>query len=338
MAADDPRGRAGPDRRAAGRVGRRRRGGHPGRDPDRTATGAPAADPRQDIADRDPVAGRRTPGRDPRAGRDPRTGHGRLRGAILSYGCPVRAEAAPQGLVEGRSWRLKPRASPRARSRSSRASWVRQRFDRKPPRPDPAAVRERPDGLLHRGPAPAPNGYLQSVTSVPLPFGNGTALVGIGGDNAVYVNEQVPGIGSTGWVNLGGYVKSIAVTTYGPSGLPAIFGIGSDNAVYFNQQNASGQLDRLDQPERRRRHLPVDHGDDLALQHPGGLRHRVRQRRLHPVAGTHPATGAGGPTWAAASSRFPRRRPPSAATGLFALGSDNALYYNQYSSGDGWSG
>ncbi len=41
--------------------------------------------------------------------------------------------------------------------------------------------------------APAPNGYVQSVTSVALPYGKGTALVGIGGDNAVYVNEQVAG-------------------------------------------------------------------------------------------------------------------------------------------------
>jgi hypothetical protein len=88
--------------------------------------------------------------------------------------------------------------------------------------------------------APAPNGYVQSVTSVPLPFGNGTALVGIGGDNAVYVNEQIPGSGSTGWVSLGGYVKSIAVTTQGSNSLPAIFGIGSDNAPYVNEQSSSG--------------------------------------------------------------------------------------------------
>ena len=91
--------------------------------------------------------------------------------------------------------------------------------------------------------ASAPNGYLQSVTSAVL-YGNqtvnGTVLVGIGGDNAVYVNEQIPGIGSTGWVDLGGYAKSIAVTSSGIGGLPAIFTIGPDNGVHFIQQNSNG--------------------------------------------------------------------------------------------------
>jgi hypothetical protein len=49
----------------------------------------------------------------------------------------------------------------------------------------------------------------------------------------------VPGIGTTGWVDLGGYAKSISVTTDG-AGLPAIFCIMSDNSVHVNEQNANG--------------------------------------------------------------------------------------------------
>src|SRR5262249_44328481 len=55
-----------------------------------------------------------------------------------------------------------------------------------------------------------------------------------------YVNEVVPGMGSTGWTSLGtSYAKSIAVTT-AQNGLPAIFAITYDNSVEVNEQNSNG--------------------------------------------------------------------------------------------------
>jgi hypothetical protein len=89
-------------------------------------------------------------------------------------------------------------------------------------------------------PTQASTGFVQSVTSVALPNASGTALVGIGGDNYVYVDEVVPGSGSTGWVFLGGPMKQVSVTT-GLDGLPTIFGLSPiNNTVYVNQQQLNG--------------------------------------------------------------------------------------------------
>ena len=185
--------------------------------------------------------------------------------------------------------------------------------------------------------APAPNGYLQSVTSVGLPFGNGTALVGIGGDNAVYVNEQVPGIGATGWVNLGGYLKSVAVTTAGASGLPAIYGIGSDNAVYFNQQESSGQWTGwtdLSQGGAIFQSITATVSpDNTAEVYAIGFNNAVYTQWQGPSGNWSGWAYLGGSVKQIAATPL-----TSGGSGLFALGSDNALYYNQYTPGQGWSG
>jgi hypothetical protein len=191
--------------------------------------------------------------------------------------------------------------------------------------------------------APAPNGYLQSVTSGALPFGNGTALVGIGGDNAVYVNEQVPGTGTTGWVDLGGYAKSIAVTTYGIAsdsshGLPAIYAIGSDNAVYFNQQESSGQwsgwtdlsqggaifqsITATISPNNTAEVYAIGFDNAVYTQWQGSSGNwsgwaNLGGSGVKQIAAT-PLVGGG--------------------SGLFALGSNNVIYYDQYTPGQGWSG
>jgi hypothetical protein len=99
------------------------------------------------------------------------------------------------------------------------------------------------NAVFAASPSQGSTSYVQSVTSVPLPFGSGTALVGIGNDNNVYVDEIVPGTGSTGWISQYGpaipSASDIAVTTTS-AGLPAIFAIGIDNAVHYDQQNADG--------------------------------------------------------------------------------------------------
>jgi hypothetical protein len=186
--------------------------------------------------------------------------------------------------------------------------------------------------------APAPKGYVQSVTSVPLPFANGTALVGIGGDNAVYVNEQVPGSGSTGWVSLGGYVKSIAVTTQGSNGLPAIFGIGSDNAVYVNEQGSNGHWTGW---------VSLSDGGavfkSITAGVAGGNTAEVFgigfDNDVYTLGQNANGTWGGWSDLGGSVKQIAETSNPFRGTAeVFVLGSDNAIYANQCTNGVGWTG
>jgi hypothetical protein len=189
------------------------------------------------------------------------------------------------------------------------------------------------NGVFTASPSQAATGYVQSVTSVPLPYASGTALVGIGGDNSVYVNEQIAGVGSTGWVNLGGYVKSVAVTT-GQDGLPEIFAIGADNAVYVNGQNGNGTWAGW---------TSLSEGGSIfksivATQSVGGTP-EVFGIGFNNAAFTlsQNANGSWG-SWAYLGGAVKQIAAVTeyGTTSLVALGFDNGLYVNQYSSG--WTG
>ncbi len=183
--------------------------------------------------------------------------------------------------------------------------------------------------------APAPNGYLQSVTSVPLPFGGGTALVGIGGDNAVYVNEQVPGLGSTGWVDLGGYATSISVTTNGANGLPVIFAIGSDNGVHVNDQSANGSWSgwtwfgaSTGFKEITATVSSVNTPEVFAI----GFDNAVYTEMGNPAGGWSGWTDLGGSVTQIAATENPHY-----GTDVYTIGAYDQVFVNQSSNG-GWSG
>jgi hypothetical protein len=184
--------------------------------------------------------------------------------------------------------------------------------------------------------ASSPNGYLQTVTSVGLPFGYGTALVGIGGDNAVYVNEQVPGVGTTGWVNLGGNLKSIAVTTDGTGGLPTIFGIGSDNSVWYNQQSAkgswSGWVSLSDGGAIFQSITAAISPNNTAEVFGIGFDNAVYTQSQNPDRSWSGWTGLGGYVTQISATEF-----TNSGTAVFAIGANHQTFVDEFTSG-GWSG
>ena len=79
-------------------------------------------------------------------------------------------------------------------------------------------------------------GYAKQI-SVGLDPDGQAKVYAIGGDNALYINDN------TGWIDMGGYVRQIAAppNLVTPINSDAVFAIGSDQAGYFN--NGDGFTD-----------------------------------------------------------------------------------------------